>query len=304
MGLFGGGPSYEVTDLEKMTGDSGLRGLEEILGMERDGRKITDMGDLGRRYDLGDIKEQYGDTLGRLDEASESLRGGPSFERYQAQRHGPAQFDFQNLPEQYGSQLFDRGSRDLTRGSQDSLTRMRETIGTRRPDLLFKASQENQRNLGEQLGGLREGIGLDVIRQNVDLGRQEQLAQAAENMGAAQFDAGERGREYQSGLDLENAAMKRAAGLGDLAGRQTQLESGLLDQERSNSKEMLQMFLDTYYKQQSSRRQINAQNSGGGMFGDILGAAGSAVGGAFGGPAGAGMGGSIGGGIGGGMGGF
>lgn len=146
--------------------------------------------------------------LGGRTGAAESLGGLKGLSTYD-----PAQFDFQGLPKQYGDIQYARGAQRLGKSYEDALKQQKEALGTRRPDLLFRASEQSGENLGRELSDLQSGISSDVLKYQTDLGVQQQLQQAAENLRSREFGFGAAKDIYGLGEDTrryEQAQLDKA----------------------------------------------------------------------------------------------
>lgn len=111
-------------------------------------------------------------------------------DRISGMSYDPAAFSFEGLPKEFGDLAFSQGARNITDASQDQMRRTREALGTRRPDLLFRAEEEGGRAANRQIGDLGSDIALNVMDKGTDLAVKQQLAQAAENLGASEFNLG------------------------------------------------------------------------------------------------------------------
>lgn len=175
-------------------------------------------------------------------------------------------FDYKGLPEQYYNDAYGAGSKNIRREGQGSLEKLRETIGTRRPGLLMKAGEANQRATGESLAGLSRDLGLERIRQGTDLGVKQQQDQAAENLraaqfgeGQAQFGAGEGYKGFQSRSDLEKAnadnAFRNLQALNEAGQNKLVTQGNLLQNERAYQGEGLDALIRLLTGAQGTQNQ-------------------------------------------------
>lgn len=274
-GLFGGSKP-KVQGFDVPYSQEIARGATEGLF-----RNIGVGGDLGQYFSTGGREgtldfSQVGAGPTAAEEAEYSARLDPMRQQiaslqdpslfsatYTPQTYEAAQFNFEGLPEQFASEQFSRGAEDLSRANQSNLAATREALGTRRPDLLFQAEQRAGEQLGRQLGGLRRDIGIEQMRQETDLATQQQLQQAAENMRAAQFGAGEQFRGYQSQADLEQRRAQQGQqsleNLGRLFGTELDLESMLSGRAKEDVDRLLNLFGQTQQIQASGQRQLPGQ---------------------------------------------
>lgn len=133
----------------------------------------------------------------------------------------PYQFNYDTLQEEYGNKAFASGSRDIRRQGQGDLQKLQETVGVRRPGLLLKAGQQNQRNVAEQLAKMRTDIDLGVMNKNVDLKSQQQKDQAEE--------------KYRYLQGLQGGAAQKVG-----------LESNITEQERAYKDQALNYLKDLF----------------------------------------------------------
>lgn len=182
-----------------------------------------------------------------------------------APTYDPYSFNFKGLPEQYGTQAYNAGARDIRHEGQGQLEQIKEGMGTRRPGLFMKAAQDSQRRVGEQLGGMRENIGLEEMRQNVDLNRMQQESQAGEN--ARAFGMNEDNR-------FRNLGALEGAGRGMVSD-----QSGLVENERNYQDKALQYLMQQYMdsaglKNQAAQLALQKKAQSGSLLGSLAGAAG------------------------------
>jgi len=163
-------------------------------------------------------------------------------------------FDYKGLPEQYYNDAYAAGSKNVRREGQGALEKLREATGTRRPGLLAREGEANQRATGESLANLSSQLGLERMRQGTDLGVKQQQDQAAENLraaqfgeGQAQFGAGEGYKGYQSRSDLEKSnadnAFRNLQALNEAGQNKLVTQGNLLQNERAYQGEGLDALL-------------------------------------------------------------
>ena len=150
-------------------------------------------------------------------------------------------------------------ARDLRSENAGNLTKLNENIGTRRPGLLMKASQDANRNLEQQLAQGRYNIERDIMDKNIQLDKDEQLSNA---------DL----QKAESEMNLDR--LFKLGGLGsDLISKQ----AGLVGNERDYRDKALEMLLDAWKTSggfSNEAAQIQSKNRGDtlGFFGNLLGA--------------------------------
>jgi len=138
--------------------------------------------------------------------------------------------DFKNLPDRFGDTAYENSARELRRESAGNLTRLNEEVGTRRPGLLLKAGQDANRDLQQNLAQTRQNIERDVMEKNIDLDKDEQLANA---------DL----QQAETKLDLD-----RLGKLFDLGSGKIDTQSGLVGKERDYEDAGLDRLLDAWAK--------------------------------------------------------
>lgn len=187
---------------------------------------------------------------------------------YQPKQYQQSQFNFQGLPQQYYDLAYGAGSKDVRREGAGNIEQLQQAVGPRRLGTLAKSVESAQRATGERLADLSSNLGLERMRQGVDLNREEQMARADESRFGQQFGedqerqkamealrgydsrmnlakfgddqsrfkSGEDLKGYQSRADLEknNASLARdyLQSLGDMGLKRTSMESELLGNER------------------------------------------------------------------------
>lgn len=180
-------------------------------------------------------------------------------------------FDYKGLPEQYYNDAYAAGSKNVRREGQGALEKLRETVGTRRPGLLLKAGEANQRATGESLASLSRDLGLERMKQGVDLGVRQQQDQANENLnaakfaeGQAQFGAGEGYKGYQSRADLEKSnadnAFRNLQALNEAGQNKLVTQGNLLQNERAYQGEGLDALIRLLTGAQGTQNQAAAQS--------------------------------------------
>lgn len=145
-----------------------------------------------------------------------------------ANTYNPFQFNFGQMPEEATRIGYAEGSKQIQREGDDALKKAQQTIGSRRPGLLYKAAESVGRDTTSNLAGLNNQLQLNKINQNLQLGKEQQQSQAAENQGASR---------------LRNDQLSQLA---QLALGQIGSQSGLLGQERAYALEPAQLLQQLY----------------------------------------------------------
>ena len=275
-----GGNSY-IPDLGTLQGGaSKAKGKEDPYAnydFSQTGLPIE--GEQGVRYST------RGYDLSPFDEAIAGYRNPARLtQTYSGASYDPYQFNFGQLPEEYSQRAYQAGAKDINKAGRDKLTQIQETIGTRRPGLLKKASEESARGTNKNLLDLNNQVQLEKMRQNLDLGKLQQIQQAGENLNAANFNAGEGYRGYQSRSDLEksnaDSAFKNLQALSQTGGAKVGAQSGLVGSEREYQDKALQYLMGLYGTATGQANQAaalaNQRNQS--AFGNLLGLGGLGAG--------------------------
>lgn len=221
--LFGGvsGSPYKVTDTERGAGRAGAGWIKKRFGPN---------GELTPgEYTLEDVRGDYGQSLGGMYDAQGSLSK-------------PYLFDYGQLPSELGQKQYEAAVPRITKTLEDQLMQGRNSLGSRRPDLLFRLEEEGNQNLSETLGGLQKDIGVASMLQESNLMADQQKSQEA-------------------------ADRARALGLSDVSGKTAGLESDILNQNRGYFDDLMFKLLDYYNREQTGRRGSGFQQKG--IIGDI-----------------------------------
>lgn len=230
--------------------------------------------DLGGRYLTGSQSHDFSAINKAIQGFSRPTQLSQTYtSNYNPTSYKASLFDYKGLPEQYYNDAYAAGSKNVRREGQGALEKLRETVGTRRPGLLLKAGEDNQRATGESLAALSRDLGLERMRQGVDLGVKQQQDQAGENLraaqfgeGQAQFGAGEGYKGYQSRADLEgkNAdnAFRNLQALNEAGQNKLVTQANLLNNERNYQGEGLDALIKLLTGAQGTQNQaanINEQ---------------------------------------------
>jgi len=169
---------------------------------------------------------------------------------YSGSTYNPYQYNFDNLPSEYTNTAYQSGASDINRAGSNSLAQLQESLGTRKPGLLANAAENSQRNTNKNLLGLNTNLRLNEINQNLATQQAQQKAQAGENLGAANFNAGEGYKGYESRANLEKAnADNIFRNLGALASTGQQrigTEAGLVKDQQATQDQALQYLMNLY----------------------------------------------------------
>lgn len=179
------------------------------------------------------------------------------------QTYNPYSFNFESLPEEYAKNQYDLGAKDVRRESAGSLQRIKEAMGTRRPGLLMRAAESNERNLGEALAALNLGIRNKMLEQKSQLGKEQQIAQAGENL-----------RGYQSRAENEgknaDEIYRYLQGMQSGAANKIGLESGIADKERAYQDQAINYLMQMYLGSADAMKSSKGSWNFGLNFGDRL----------------------------------
>lgn len=116
-----------------------------------------------------------------------SIRDLPFSASYNPKTYKASKFNFKGLPEQYGTEAYNLGSRDIRNEGNATLGAARQQFGLKRPGLFSKFALQQNYNTNKNLADLSSNINLEKMRQNVDLQRQQQIEQENANRSAAQL---------------------------------------------------------------------------------------------------------------------
>ncbi len=281
--LFGGGGPKAATDpnlgpYQK----AAYQGIANRLGAKKGADGTYDFTDTnapvygqesGGIYTAGGQKADYNPTNKAIAGFSNPARLSQTYtSAYNPTSYKASLFNYQGLPEQYYNDAYAAGSKNVRREGQGSLEKLREAIGTRRPGLLARQGEANQRATGENLANLSSQLGLERMRQGVDLGVKQQQDQAAENLGAAkfaegqaQFGAGENYKGFQSRSDLEKGNLdnvfRNLTALNEAGQNKIASQANLLSNERAYQGEGLDALIRLLTGAQGTQNQAAQQSN-------------------------------------------
>jgi hypothetical protein len=254
----GGGPKY--SDASKQTGVGSIWGLGNRAGAKYTGDvkglPHYDYSQSFKPVGMQDATKGY--DFKPMDEAIKGFRKPSLFK----EAYNPFQFNYNDPTtlNQYADNQYALGSKDIRREGQGQLTQAKEAIGVRRPGLLMKAAEANNRNTGEQLARLNSELRGGVLSKQIDLNKAMQEGQAGEGY-----------KGYQSRADLEKlGADERFRNLGALADTgQSKIgtQAGLTESERAYQDKALQYLMEM--AMQLKNQDIGLAPKGGGLFGTI-----------------------------------
>lgn len=268
MGLgsfFFGSKKPKVSDIERESAQGGLYGIGGLAGATQTGTNKNGMPDFDwskafSKIDPSQAASKY-QGFGEMDKAS-SMYSRPGLF---TQTYNPAQFNFASLPDQYFQSAYDQGAKNIRREGAGNLTQMQRSLGPRNQGLLFKAAKDAGRQQQESLADLSGKLGLQKMEQGVQLGKEQQLAQAGEGY-----------KGYQSRADLEAKTaqdqLARAAGLQSVGQGKLAGSLDATNAERDYMMKLVDMLINKHSQEVSSRR---GAPTGGGLFNSLAGSAGS-----------------------------
>lgn len=235
--LFGGGGGFQKEyGLEKNLKYGATSGIANRLGAKTTGKKDEAGHEL---YDWSGVG-----AAPTLESATSGYDFSPQDEAINKFRN-PYQFNFESLPEEYARNQYSLWAKDVRREGAGALQSFKNTIGNRRPDLLFKGTKDLERQQGEQLGELNLGIRNKMLEQQSQLGKEQQLSQADENR-------------------------QMAGALASAGGQRTELQNKLLQGDRAQSNIDLQTLVDYYTNFLNTRRGAGVQNKKPGIAGGLI----------------------------------
>lgn len=162
--------------------------------------------------------------------------------------YNPYQFNFSGDVNKLADEQYNLGSKSIQRQGAGGLEKLRETVGTRRPGLLGKLGDQNQRGILETLGGLRGNLNVNAMNQGLELNKAQQLAQASENMNS----------EKAKSDDI----FRNLGALAETSGKKVGMESDVYERERANEMEKVKTFLDAYMQAKTSTPQKKSKLGG------------------------------------------
>lgn len=247
---------------EKGVGDVVTNRLGGSYTTDKKGKRAYDFSGVQPLQGAAGIqKATEGYDFSPVDQAISGFQKPTTF----TQTYKPSQFNFTGLPDQYGSQAYEMGAKNLRREGAGDLTKLQETIGTRRPGLLFKAAQDSQRQTGEREAELNQQIALQKMQQDVELNKAQQEAQAGENYRGFQSESDrERANEanrMQALEALQGAGMQKIGAQSDLVGQERAYQDQAI--------EWLMNLFNTGVQSKNSSAQIANAGGGGGLFGKL-----------------------------------
>lgn len=280
--LFGGGSSpnikYKPDSLEHDLGQGALRSqLGNRTGAKLKGYKSYKIGnktirvpdydwsDTGKQVTMASATSPY--DFGGIDSAISGLKAGPT---KITDTYNPTTFSFANndLIDKSTANQYALGSGDVRREGQGQLEKLRESVGPRRPGLLMKAGQDSNRSVGETLAKLRMGLDTEALGQKLNLGKDQQLAQAGENFNAAGFNRDTNRYNNDTSMNWLNS-------LAELSGNKIGLQGNITESERNYQDKGLDYIQNLYSTLLQGRRGAGSSKKGG-VLGSIGGLASTA----------------------------
>ena len=219
--LFSGSPEGYKPEITGQAERGAMQGVASRAGAKKDPK--TGEYDFSKSFQpiqgaAGVQQAKRGYSFDPMSQATEGL----------GQRRRVGRLDFKGLPQKYGSMAYERGAKDIRREGSGQLTQLQEALGTRRPDMLYKAARDAQRSQGENLADLGSDIARDVMGMETDLDVKEQVGnvdiQRAEEL-----------------MDLD-----RLGKLFDVGRGTVETESGLVQRDRDYEDRALQFLMDLW----------------------------------------------------------
>jgi hypothetical protein len=260
--FFFGKSAPKVSDIERQTGYGGMWGLGNLAGAQNtgisNGVPTFDFSKSFQPVTPDQASAKY-KGFGEMNKASSMYDKPGSFK----QTYNPAQFNFASLPDQYFQSAYDQGAKNIRREGAGNLTQMQRALGPRNQGLLFKAAKDSGRQQNETLADLSGKLGLQRMEQGVQLGKEQQLAQAGEGY-----------KGYQSRADLESKAaqdqLARAAGLQSVGQGKLAGSLDATNAEREYMMKLVAMLMDKHGQSEGSRRGVPNQPGFGKIMADAM----------------------------------
>ena len=218
--------------------------------------------DKNGNYNFGEGFKNLSGSAGK-DYATQGYDFSPmdtAIESYKTSSYKPTAYSFgdENKIDEMTDLQYGLGSKNINRAGNNSLTKIQEATGTRRPGLLMKAAETNQRGVNEDLASLNSNLRATALGQKTQLNKEQQLAQ-----------------EEQAKYGAEDS-LRRNQAMAEAAQNKISTESGLTENERNHQKQMMDYLQDLFYKTGGMAGQAAAtRESGRGNTLDFLGTIGS-----------------------------
>jgi len=263
--LFGSKPKPSGPGNMGQYGDASVFGYGNSLGAtptgamkngKLDANKAFDWSQTGKPISVSDATSQYG--FGDLDEAMGRYKAGPQ------STYNPFKFDFQAPAQKAYDDQYALGASDLAKSSQSNLANAQRAIGTKRPGLLFKAADQNSRDIGSQQAKMRTGLGIEAAKDKAMYSAKEQEAQAGEDRGA-----------FGVNQDLIKSYLDSYTGAASgKIGQQAQITQTANQAQDQKMKDLLNAYLQSWQIRKGGGGQ---SGSGGGLLGTAAGIAGKFI---------------------------
>jgi len=270
--IFGGGGSKGYTPrnpyaLDKQTRTSIFTRMGATPGYDKKGNidnKKWDVSNTNKAVTAADANKNY-DYSG-VDEAIAGFKNPTQY----SSTYNPTTFNFadNDMIDQQSDLQYGLGAKNINRQGSGALEKLRETTGTRRPGLLMKAGAQNQRDVGEQLAGLNTNLRTSALGQKLALGKDQQIAQAGENLNASNFNLGK-----ESAQSDEN--YRNSGALADTSLNKVQTQESNRAQLQAENDRILEMLYNYWGKNADLKNGAAAQSqqSSGGVLGKVGGIA-------------------------------
>lgn len=203
-------------------------------------------------------------------------------------------YDFAKLPESYGATEYELGAKNMRRDAMGYLDTLGDSYGIRNMGALNKAQENARRGFGENLATLQAGISQDVLRQNIEQARAQQLSQADENYRSDEFNRAKKNSLQQAQADelyrtdafnddqrryYDSNRLNYLNSLSDANMKKIGTEADITGMERDYQDRALEYLLGQYEtgSDQSHKNADRSEQSKGRIFSFLGNVAGSAI---------------------------
>lgn len=252
-GLFGGGQGTQPSQVGYASPFTS--GLDTTTNTRLNQR----IGSTSNPLQLNDVTAPYAQPLGNMTQAQNQVAGAS---------YNPTQYSFTGLPQQYYNQAYGLQSQNVDKNDKANLQNLQEAVGTRRPGLLAKIGQNQQRQSQQNQATLAGQLGQEQMQQGVQT---NELEQQLNNQLAAQ---------------KAQFPITQGQALSGLASGNIGAEQGILGGERGYQDQGLQMLMNAFGQRAplqgqanlnaSNYNYLNSQNNAGALQG-LLGALGEVI---------------------------
>lgn len=240
--LFGGKGPTNTPKLRSRFGSVGMGGIADLLGYQQ-------TGDWSKGTKSAWNWNGY-QTPVTVDSANSGFDYSGLDDAISKYKAGPTKLSYTPLADQYYTDQMALGAKDINRTGAGAIAKAQEAIGTRRPDLLFKAADNAGRATQESLASLNTNLRGQQAKEKTDLGVAEQK-------------------------DNADLVSKYLEGLATTSNQKLSQQSGNYQYEKGLRSDLLKHLLSMYMSSRPS--EAKGGSGGGGLFGTVANLAGTAA---------------------------